>query len=91
MAHSPERAIQLLVAAEVVTPFQGWKTILGLRFPGRCPGLICCGPFGANSVSLSVPSSPPVRTGSARCSRFRSRRATIRVGLVSLDPPYELQ
>ena len=24
-----------------------------LRFPGRCPGLICYGPFGANSMSLS--------------------------------------
>jgi hypothetical protein len=22
--------------------------LVGDRFPGRCPGLICCGPFGAN-------------------------------------------
>ena len=26
-------------------------SILDTRYPGRCPGLICCGPFGATEIA----------------------------------------
>ena len=45
--------VNSVLATAAHAPFQGSSTIFGFRFPGRCPGLICCGPFGANSVSLS--------------------------------------
>ena len=44
---SPERATQVVLPQRVVPPFQGFATT-AYRNPGRCPGLICLGPFGAN-------------------------------------------
>jgi hypothetical protein len=36
-----------------VSPSQGEGLVIDV-FPGRCPGLICCGPFGArNGVAQS--------------------------------------
>jgi hypothetical protein len=70
-----------VVAAEVVTPFQGSSTRFGLRFPGRCPGLICCGPFGANSVSLS---------GSKRHCLAAESSSSFVWGRAQRAPPYPL-
>jgi hypothetical protein len=36
-----------------VSPFQGSVEGLATGHPGRCPGLICGGPFGANEFSAT--------------------------------------
>jgi hypothetical protein len=48
-----------LFPSQFVPPFQGLERV-GVCFPGRCPGLICFGPFGAG-IGRS-PSSPPRAT-----------------------------
>jgi hypothetical protein len=45
--------------SQFVPPFQGLERV-GVSFPGRCPGLICFGPFGAGLGSS--PRSPPRAT-----------------------------
>jgi hypothetical protein len=35
----------------IVAPFQGSARFLLPHFPGRCPGLICCAPFGAENTA----------------------------------------
>ncbi len=54
-----------------VRPLQGKGFLIGRRFPGRCPGLICRCPFGAKSPKAQLqknqrgshrPSTAPSRT-----------------------------
>src|SRR5436309_423508 len=46
MRFSPERAQQPAKGSRLSRPFRAWA-VLPYQTPGRCPGLICFGPFGA--------------------------------------------
>src|SRR4051794_21742243 len=39
----------------VCRPFRAWAAVVVVGFPGRCPGLVCCGPFGARDNSVFLP------------------------------------
>jgi hypothetical protein len=61
-----------------VSPFQGSVEGLATGHPGRCPGLICGGPFGANEFS-ATPKSAIERNPGPRL-RFLMLRELVRSG-----------
>jgi len=46
MHHALDEKLGHDVGVSFVSPFQGLLSFL-LANPGRCPGLVCCSPFGA--------------------------------------------
>ncbi|MDP6358505.1 MAG: hypothetical protein QF473_25515, partial [Planctomycetota bacterium] len=66
---SPVRASQTNVRQPFVSPFQGLCEKVSPN-PGRCPGLICACPFGAEAVTIDF-----LRTNLPACRLPQSQRA----------------
>jgi hypothetical protein len=77
----PERAQQIRRISRLYRPFRAWDTFC-FPYPGRCPGLICFGPFRAEKPRALHFVSPNSAT-SKSASEGRDVFPRSRFGLVS--------
>jgi hypothetical protein len=79
LRRSPVRVAHVKAQARFVAPFQGWYW-RGPRVPGRCPGLICFGPFGARITATGPTSLVRFPKDEDSSNRNRSGRHRLRPG-----------